>query len=217
MPQIPRAERCLPAQIDKHQTQCTSHSWRCFSWANILENYLSTSTDWGENLKPPFKQRSAQKDLPLRSCNGPDGSSIEQNWRQPAPQYGGGPSKAAADWLMGLLLCCISCKSSFNFAKKKIKQNCSSGHKNRSSAADSNTRRNTAEVGFIAPQPKTKLIKTIRCVNSEESTWADIQCIMNLPQRCHHSVASQAAGHADLRTPLHLLMTPIDPVWHKEW
>lgn len=53
------------------------------------------------------------------------------------------------------------------------------------------------------------LIKTTRCVNLE-ATWVDVQCIMNLTLHGHHSEPSQAAGHADLRIPLHPLTTSID-------
>lgn len=56
---------------------------------------------------------------------------------------------------------------------------------------------------------KPQLIKTTRCVNSE-ATRVDAQCIMNLTLHSHHSEPSQAAGHADLRIPLHLLTTSID-------
>lgn len=94
----------------------------------------------------------------------------------------------------------ISSEHSFQLSKKKKKKNKVKGRAPQLGGVEYLER-----TAWLKPQ----LIKNTRCVNSE-ATWVDAQCIMNLTLHSHHSEPSQAAGHADLRTPLHLLTTSID-------
>lgn len=177
-------------------THWTGQLFRCFS----LSRYSwgkNIFTDWGGNLKLPFKRRAAHN-LLLRSCE-------RSRWFQHRAEL---KAACTAVWRWTFKESHrrtdgAESSSQANIAldfqqKKKKKRKLRAEHLSWAVL-------NRERTAWLKPQ----LIKTTRCVNSE-AAWVDAQCIMNLTLHSHHSEPSQAAGHADLRIALHLLTTSID-------